>query len=215
MATPTLLTDAQLARQTFFLDTVQSAVIHAAIAVASEVANDVQTLSETQGTATGGTFTLTWNGQVTAAIPFNAAAGQVQLALTALSNIGAGNIVCTGGPVPGTPIVATFCGTLGNVPQNAITVQNSLTGTGTPAYGITHTTVGVAAVNHAARQALASKILANPSGYAALMAPGVADNTTVQTDYPPPNFTLAAGVTQATADNDVQFQVNSIFGAYT
>ena len=63
--------------------------------------NDVQTLS-LSGNPTGGTFTLSFGGQTTAAIPFNATAAQVQAALQALSSIGAGNVACAGGPLPGT-----------------------------------------------------------------------------------------------------------------
>lgn len=42
--------------------------------------------------ATGGTYTLTYSGQTTAAIAFDATAGAVQSALEALSNIGVGDV---------------------------------------------------------------------------------------------------------------------------
>ena len=42
--------------------------------------------------AASGTFTITYNGQTTVPIPFNAGANVVQNALTALSNIGLGNV---------------------------------------------------------------------------------------------------------------------------
>ena len=51
--------------------------------------------------ATGGTFTLSFNGQTTAALPFNATATQVDTALEALSSIGANGVQVTGGPVNG------------------------------------------------------------------------------------------------------------------
>ena len=44
---------------------------------------------------TGGTFTLTYNGQTTAAIAYNATAAQVQSALEALNNIAPGDVVVT------------------------------------------------------------------------------------------------------------------------
>ena len=44
------------------------------------------------GTVTGGTFTLTYEGQTTIAIPYNASAGVVQADLVALSNIGSGDV---------------------------------------------------------------------------------------------------------------------------
>ena len=57
--------------------------------------NDQKT-SETQTVrvngATGGTFTLTFNGQTTAPIPFDATAAQTRAALEALSNIGDNDI---------------------------------------------------------------------------------------------------------------------------
>ncbi len=49
--------------------------------------------------ATGGTFTLTFNGQTTAPIPFDATAAQTQAALEALSNIGDQDINVTGNAI--------------------------------------------------------------------------------------------------------------------
>ena len=48
--------------------------------------------------ATGGTFTLTFEGQTTAPIAFNATAAQIDAALEALSNIEADEIQTSGGP---------------------------------------------------------------------------------------------------------------------
>jgi NHL repeat len=51
--------------------------------------------------ATGGTFTLTFSGQTTAGIPFDATAAAVQTALEALSNLNPGDVLVsgnTGGP---------------------------------------------------------------------------------------------------------------------
>src|SRR5918995_3888874 len=65
------------------------------------------------GTPTGTTFTLTVTvaagTPVTAALNFTATATEVQ---TALAGLGAGNVVVTGGPLPATPIVITFQGTI-------------------------------------------------------------------------------------------------------
>lgn len=47
-------------------------------------------------TATGGTRTLTFNGQTTAPIAYNASASTIQTALNALSNVDSGDIVVTG-----------------------------------------------------------------------------------------------------------------------
>ncbi|WP_169542310.1 ThuA domain-containing protein [Solirubrobacter soli] len=48
--------------------------------------------------ATGGTFTLTWNGQTTAPLPYNATTAQVDAALEALSNVGTDNIQTSATP---------------------------------------------------------------------------------------------------------------------
>ncbi len=53
--------------------------------------NEVQVIS-VDAAVTGGTFTLTFNGQTTAALAWNATVAQVQAALAALSTVGAGNV---------------------------------------------------------------------------------------------------------------------------
>lgn len=108
-------------------------------------ANDQQTVTIT-GTPTGGSFTLTFNGQTTAAIAYNAAASAVVTALTALSNIGVGNVTATGGALPGSAVVVSFAGLLGNLPQNVMTASGAgLTGGSSPAVTVTHTTPGTTA----------------------------------------------------------------------
>lgn len=106
--------------------------------------NDVQTLSLI-GNPTGGSFTLTFGSQTTDPnnpLAFNATAANVQSALTALSNIGAGNVVCSGGPLP-TPITITFQGALANMMQPTISgSNNTLSGDVGPAPSIAHTTTG-------------------------------------------------------------------------
>ena len=57
------------------------------------------------GSPTGGTFTLTFEGDTTGPIPFDATAAQVQTALEALPNIGPGNAETTLGPVNTTGVV--------------------------------------------------------------------------------------------------------------
>ena len=47
--------------------------------------------------ATGGTFTLTFAGQTTAPLPFNATSAQTEAALEALSNLGPADIAVNGG----------------------------------------------------------------------------------------------------------------------
>lgn len=75
--------------------------------------DEVQTLSLPTN-PTGGTFTLTYAGQTTGNIAYNASAATVQAALEALSNIAVGDVVCTGGLLPATPVVLTFGTALGD-----------------------------------------------------------------------------------------------------
>jgi hypothetical protein len=103
--------------------------------------NEVQTLTIT-GTPTGGTFTITFSGQTTAAIDFDAVAADVEAALEALSNVGTGNVTCTGGGLPGTPVVITFTGDLAGTDVALMTTTDSLTGGTTPASAIALTTPG-------------------------------------------------------------------------
>ncbi|MEU8136586.1 hypothetical protein [Streptodolium elevatio] len=105
-------------------------------------ASEVQTVTIT-GTPTGGTYTLTFDGETTAAIAFNAAASAVQTALEALSNVVPGEVVCAGGPHPGTAVTVTFGGRyLGqNVPQMTA-ASGSLTGGTSPTVTVTTTTAG-------------------------------------------------------------------------
>lgn len=103
--------------------------------------SEVQLLTIT-GSPTGGTFTLTFNGQTTAGIAYNAAAAAVQTALQALTNVGTGNLTCSGGPLPGSTVTFTFAGALAGQHQSLITANLAgLTG-GSPAYTITETTPG-------------------------------------------------------------------------
>jgi len=70
-------------------------------------ANEVQSVDVD---ATGGDFTLSFEGQETAAIAWNATAAAVQTALEALPNINVGDVVCAGGPGATAPITITFSG---------------------------------------------------------------------------------------------------------
>jgi hypothetical protein len=83
---------------------------------------------EIVGAPTGGTFTLSFGGQTTSGIAYNAAASAVQSALVALSSIGSNNVTVTG--QAGGPYVVAFAGTLTG-PQALITSNPaSLTGGG-------------------------------------------------------------------------------------
>jgi hypothetical protein len=107
--------------------------------------NEVQTITVT-GTPTGGNFKLTFQGAQTANIAYNAIASAVQSALEALSTIGSGNVLCSGGPLPGTPVTVTFQGTLAAQSLPQMTADSSgLTGGTTPTATVTTATEGVEA----------------------------------------------------------------------
>lgn len=113
--------------------------------------DEVQQLTIT-GTPTGGTFTLTYSGQTTGAIAYNATAAVVQAALVALSNIADGDVFCYGGPLPGNAINVHFAATLGATNVGAITTTDSLTGGSTPATAILTPAAGAAAYADIAQQ---------------------------------------------------------------
>ena len=94
------------------------------------------------GTPTGGTFTLTYGGQTTVPLAYNATAVAVQNALWALSSIGNDNVAVTGSA--GGPWVITFVNALANSTVTTMTATNtSLTGGSSPAVTIAVTTAGV------------------------------------------------------------------------
>lgn len=107
--------------------------------------NEIQTVTITGG-PTGGTFTLTYDGAVTAAIAFNATAAAVQAALEGLPNIGRGDVLVTG--AAGGPYSVTFTGALAGTDVAAMVATGTLTGGVTPAVAVTVPTAGgSAAVN--------------------------------------------------------------------
>lgn len=101
--------------------------------------NEVQTVTIT-GSPTGGSYTLTFQGQTTGSIAHNAAAAAVQAALVALSNIGMGNVTVTGST--GGPYTCTFGGDLAQLNLPAMTATASLTGGTSPAVGVATTQQG-------------------------------------------------------------------------
>jgi hypothetical protein len=105
--------------------------------------NEVQTITIT-GTPTGGSFTITVNGETTTAIPYNATAAQVLAALLALPSFVYGDLATGGGPLPGTPVTVTFQGRYSGSNVAQMTTTDSLTGGTTPASAVTTTTPGVA-----------------------------------------------------------------------
>jgi hypothetical protein len=99
----------------------------------ADFANEVQTVS--LSSATGGTFTLSLEGQETASLPFNASAAQVQAALNDLPALGGGT-VSVAAPAAGGPYTVTFGAV--NVPQLAADAS-SLSPSGATATVVTGT----------------------------------------------------------------------------
>jgi len=96
--------------------------------IASEIPDALAAVAEVQTltiTATGGTYTLEYEGQETAPIAYNANAATIELAFEALSTVGAGN-----GTVAGTgPFTFTGTGTLAGQDLSPIIVDpTALTG---------------------------------------------------------------------------------------
>lgn len=105
--------------------------------VADGDTNETQSVTIT-GVPTGGTFTLTYSGQTTAAIPYNANAAVVQGALNDLSNIRVGDVTVTG--ADGGPYTVLFTGSFRGTDVAAMTASGaSLTGGTSP--GVTIATV--------------------------------------------------------------------------
>lgn len=103
-------------------------------------ANEQQSVT-LPGATTGGTFQLRFNGTnaaaTSAAIAFDASAGQVQAALEGVANIGSGNVTVAG-PAGG-PYVVTFQGALGGNDVAQMTAVGALSPAGAVAIA---TTVG-------------------------------------------------------------------------
>lgn len=122
--------------------------------------------------ATGGTFTLTFEGQTTGAIAYNASAATVQTALEALSNIAPGDVAVSAftgnqaAPDPGYEIVFQADGALTGNRTNMTGSGASLTGSGA---ALTVTTVrnGAVAGADAALGTSPAAHVASPTGVSA------------------------------------------------
>lgn len=80
------------------------------------------------GSASGGTFTITFDGHTTDAIDYDATAAAVQAALEALPGVEPGDVVVTGGPLPGEVTIA-FGGRYAGQLATEVTVDDAnLTG---------------------------------------------------------------------------------------
>ena len=106
--------------------------------------DEVQTV-EIPATVGGGTFTLSYGGQTTGNLAYNASIAVVEAALEALSTVGLGNVAVT----DATPVwVVTFGGDLASTDASAISGDGALlTGGAATDITVTETVAGVTAVN--------------------------------------------------------------------
>lgn len=109
--------------------------------VADGDTNEVQEV-EITGDPTGGDFALTYAGQTTDDIPWNATAAFVQGALNDLSNIRVGDVIVSGGA--GGPYTVQFTGSLRATNVAEMTATDALTGGTTPGVTVTTVTAGSA-----------------------------------------------------------------------
>ena len=127
--------------------------------------DEIQTVTITGG-PTGGTFTLTFGANTTAAIAYNAAASAVQSALTAIASIGANNVSVSG--PNGGPWVVEFVGGKANHSEALMTGNGAaLTGGSSPGVSITETQAGftytlLASGNYTLRNLTAQVVLNTP-----------------------------------------------------
>lgn len=121
---------------------------HATITVTTTTPGVLNTTSEVQtivlNNATGGTFTITFDGQTTAAIAYNASTATVQAALWALSNVADNDVAVTGSAGNYT---LTWINSLGDVAQPTCNV-GSLQG------GVTYVTGDILTVTVTATEAV-------------------------------------------------------------
>lgn len=97
---------------------------------ASQTSNEIQKIIVT---ADAGTYTITFSGQTTADIDFDATASELEEILTDLSNIPVGGVNVTGGPGDDTgsaPYFIEFTGTLGGANQAEVTTDVTNLGLG-------------------------------------------------------------------------------------
>lgn len=88
--------------------------------------SEVQTLSIAGGPGSG-TFALSFDGVDTDLLDYDSTAEEIETALEGLPGIGAGNVVCTGGALPGSNVVITFAGSKVGLDMDPIVVIFGIT----------------------------------------------------------------------------------------
>lgn len=105
--------------------------------------NEIQTITAS-GTVSGGTYTISFRGETTSALAYDANNAAILAALNALPNIDSGDVTLGGGALPGTPVTITFGGKYASLDVPLISIDDALLTGSTPAYTPTETTAGVA-----------------------------------------------------------------------
>ena len=103
--------------------------------------NEVQTF-KINNNPTSGTFTLTYSGQTTGNIAYNASLATITTALEALSNIGVGDVLLTGGPLPTRAVNIEFKGALAATNVAQLTSDPALLGSTTSNLTVVTTQAG-------------------------------------------------------------------------
>src|SRR5512141_1299235 len=102
-------------------DTILAALVPPAV-----VTNAVAAAQTITVDATGGAFTVTWNGQTTSNLAWNISAADFTAALEALSNVNPGDVVVTGTPdADGCVYTLTWNASLGQVAAPTTTVTGA------------------------------------------------------------------------------------------
>lgn len=126
--------------------------------------NEVQTVT-INGGPTGGTFTLTFDGETTAPVAYNATAATVRQALEALANINPGDVAVSGSASG--PYTVTFGGQYAETDVPTMTASaTGLTGGTSPAVVVATTTEGEPGDATIGWQAPAVNVDPTPNGVA-------------------------------------------------
>jgi len=150
--------------------------------------DEVQTLTEGGSGLTS--FTVTYAGQTTASLDDDATAAEVQAALAALSTVGAGNVLVTGGPLATGPFSVAFVAGLANTNVAAMTTTPT-GGTGTVV--VATTTAGGADAGSDGRQVLEGFLFTDqPVGTVTRLNVPLLDHGRIRVDFLPVPF-LATG----------------------
>lgn len=91
--------------------------------MANKRTDEKQTITVTD--ASGGTFTVTYDSEESANLPWNLTPAQLQSALEGLTTIGEGNVTVTG--TAGVSYVVTFIGDLGETSLDLMVIDDTLT----------------------------------------------------------------------------------------